>query len=452
VLRTIGPGVIGLGIAIGSGEWLLGPSVVASYGAAMLWITSVAVLLQVLLNLEMARYTLYTGEPIMTGFMRTWPGPRFWSPVYAALAFLQVGWPGWALASATASATLLLGRLPGDADAGVVIVLGYVTFAACLAIVTLGRKVERTIEIAMWVMVGWIALFLVVLDLATVSAANWGRLVAGFASLGSLPEGADWVLLGAFAAYSGLGGVSNAFITNWMRDKGYGMGATVGYIPTAFAGPVRLRPHGRVFEVDADARRHWRAWWRFVNVDQWGVFGLGSIAGMVLTVALTLQFVPPGAAVGGWAVASLQADAIARVHGAWLWYLTLVCGLAILFSTQLGNVDGLPRIITDMLWSASTRVRRRFGDDVRPLYYGVLGLFALWGAVALNLAQPLTLVVIGANMAGANFVLISLHTLVTNRRFLPHELRPAAWREAALVLCAAFYAMFAGIALLRVWR
>src|SRR5438034_11580914 len=42
-------------------------------GAAV--ITTAAVLLQTVLNLEMARYTLYTGEPIVTGFMRTWPGP-----------------------------------------------------------------------------------------------------------------------------------------------------------------------------------------------------------------------------------------------------------------------------------------------------------------------------------------------------------------------------------------
>ena len=77
VLRTIGPGIIGLGIAIGSGEWLLGPSVVARYGPALLWVTTVSVLLQAFLNIEMARYTMYTGEPVTVGFMRTRPGPAF---------------------------------------------------------------------------------------------------------------------------------------------------------------------------------------------------------------------------------------------------------------------------------------------------------------------------------------------------------------------------------------
>ena len=45
-LRGItGPGIIALGISIGSGEWLLGPSVTARYGGSLLWIATVAVLL-----------------------------------------------------------------------------------------------------------------------------------------------------------------------------------------------------------------------------------------------------------------------------------------------------------------------------------------------------------------------------------------------------------------------
>ena len=140
VLRTIGPGIIGLGAAIGSGEWLLGPSVIVAYGPTLLWITTVAVLLQVLLNLEMARYTLYTGEPIISGYMRTWPGPGFWGSIYSALAFLQDGWPGWALAAATATAALLLGRMPTAADADFIIWLGYLTFGACFLVTMLGKK------------------------------------------------------------------------------------------------------------------------------------------------------------------------------------------------------------------------------------------------------------------------------------------------------------------------
>ena len=72
----------------------------------------------------------------------------------------------------------------------------------------------------------------------------------------------------------------------------------------------------------------------------------------------------------------------------------------------------------------------------------VLAVFAVWGCVALNLAQPLLLLKISANIAGFNMVFVSLHTLYANRRFLPAELRPAVWREVCLVLCGLFYGAF----------
>lgn len=452
ILGTIGPGIIGLGVAIGSGEWLLGPSVVADYGATLLWITTVAVVLQTVLNLEMARYTLYTGEPIITGFMRTWPGPGFWGWTYGALSFLQYGWPGWALASATATAALLLGRLPTAADASFVVTIGYATFGACLLIVSTGRKVERTLEYAMWFMLAWVALYLLAVDVATVSARNWRSVLGGFASFGALPRRGDWTLLGAFAAFSGLGGAGNAYITNWIRDKGYGMGATVGFIPTLLGDKAVLSPRGNVFDVNAASLAAWRGWWKFLAVDQWGIFAVGSIAGMGLTCLLTLQYVPAGAITNDWAVANMQASGIAAALGRAFWHLTLVCGLWILFSTQLGIVDGLPRAVTDILWSGSTAVRRWRGGDVRGVYYGVLGLFAAWGCVALNLARPLTLIVISANVAAVILVLLSLHTVVVNRTVLPRELRPSWWREAGLLACAVFYGAFVVVAAARLWR
>lgn len=446
ILKNVGPGVIGLGLAIGSGEWLLGPAIIVKYGVVLLWITTIAVLLQVLLNLEMARYTLATGEPIVTGFMRTKPGPRFWGYWYVACSFLQYGWPGWALASATATAALLLGRIPTADDAGLVKMLGYGTFALCFVITLSSRKVERAIERAMWIMVGAILVYLVAIDIMTVDASNWGKVADGFLSIGTVPAGVDWVLLGAFAAYSGLGGIGNAFLTNWMRDKGQGMGATVGHIPSVFSSKVVLSAHGNVFTVTRESLAAWRVWWKFVHVDQALIFGVGSLMGMALTALLTLQFVPAGTVTGGWAVANMQAEAIAAVHGRVFWYLTVVCGFWVLFSTQLGLVDGVPRNATDVLWSGSAAVRRWTGGDVRKVYYSALAVFAVWGAVALNLAQPLTLIIISANIGGFVMVFLSLHTIVVNRMFLPRELRPPLWREAALVLLAVFYGTFAVMA------
>jgi hypothetical protein len=182
-----------------------------------------------------------------------------------------------------------------------------------------------------------------------------------------------------------------------------------------------------------------------VHLDQWLIFGFGSLAGMALTALFTLQYVPAGTVAGEWAVANMQAEGIASVHGPIFWYLTVVCGFWILFSTQLGIVDGLPRGTTDMLWAASPRLRKV--GDVRRVYYGVLAVFAVWGCIGLNLARPFTLIVIGANAAAFIFVVESAHTLVVNRLFLPPELRAPLWRNLCLVLCTVFYGSFIAIAI-----
>ncbi|HLQ45213.1 MAG TPA: Nramp family divalent metal transporter, partial [Planctomycetaceae bacterium] len=84
-LAMIGPGLVMGASAIGGGEWLSGPAVTAKYGAALLWVATVSILIQVLYNIEISRYTLYTGEPIFTGKCRVPPHPMFWLVLYLML-------------------------------------------------------------------------------------------------------------------------------------------------------------------------------------------------------------------------------------------------------------------------------------------------------------------------------------------------------------------------------
>src|SRR5262245_50631179 len=82
LFRVIGPGAILLAASIGSGEWLLGPAAVLKSGTSLLTIVTISVLFQIVINTEAMRYTMYTGEPIFTGFMRTPPGALFWGNAY----------------------------------------------------------------------------------------------------------------------------------------------------------------------------------------------------------------------------------------------------------------------------------------------------------------------------------------------------------------------------------
>ena len=88
-----------------------------------------------------------------------------------------------------------------------------------------------------------------ILDLAVVLAQIWMEGFKGFVSFGYIPAGVDVLILGAIAAYSAMGGISNNGITNYYGDKGYAMGGRVGYYTSADRGKkVHLSPLGRVFK------------------------------------------------------------------------------------------------------------------------------------------------------------------------------------------------------------
>ncbi|HEU4433066.1 MAG TPA: Nramp family divalent metal transporter [Pyrinomonadaceae bacterium] len=447
---AIGPGVIALGVSIGSGEFLLGPAAFVKYGLSLLWIVGVAALLQTLLNVEVMRYTLATGEPVFTGFMRTRPHSTFWAWFYSILFFLQMGWPGWAGAAAGAVFFLWAKRLPGAAETGRVYLIGVGLFLMCAFILMIGRRIERTLEYLNWIMVSVIIGGLGVLALMFVPAFNWAGALAGFAGFDLnngnfqfVPAGVDFFLLGAFAAYAGGGGVANLTLSNWARDKGYGMSSTVGFIPAAVGGKkVSLAHSGATFKPDAAALERWNGWWRLVRVDQWGVYFTGAILGMALPALLYVTFVPSGTEIRGLGVAAALAQAVGAQKGAIFGLTIAFLGVWLLFKTQLDILDAMSRAITDILWTGSARIRAWRGGDVRVVYYVTLGIISLWGIIAMRLTQPIILLALGANMAGIVFIISSIHLLYVNTRLLPVELRPPLWRRLALVALALFYGFF----------
>src|SRR6185312_2123827 len=104
-----------------------------------------------------------------------------------------------------------------------------------------------------------------ILALMFVPAVTWAAGLAGFAGFDLntgkfqfVPVGADFFLIGAFAAYAGGGGVANLTLGNWARDKGYGMSSVVGFIPAAVGGKkISLAHSGSTFKPDKTALARW---------------------------------------------------------------------------------------------------------------------------------------------------------------------------------------------------
>ncbi len=447
ILAVIGPGTIALSMSIGTGEWILGPAVIVKYGFYMMWIVTLGVLFQLAMNLEFIRYTVYTGEPVANGFMRTRPGPAFWAVTYILLGLCQVGWPAWAKSSAGVIFALMKGRLPGELqgvdDSGILVVLGIIPFLITIVTVSVGGRIERVLERVNKFMVLFVVVFLLSVCVWMVPLRMWGAGFVGLFQFGALPPGpTDWVLLAAFAGFAANGGIGNVYTSNWIRDKGYGMGSVVGYIPSAVGGSVvKVSPVGSVFPTTPENMSRWRAWWKYVHVDQTLVWAIGCFVGMYLNVILAKATIAAGTNLEGLAVGTYQAKFLAEHGGRLLWYLTLLNGFWILFGSQLCIVEGFVRLSTDIVWTGSAKIREAAKGDIRRVYYVLLVLFAIWGCIAMNL-EPGTLVKLAANAAGFILVVAGIHVLILNRRFLPREVRGPFWLRLAVGLGVCFYAFF----------
>ena len=442
MLKVIGPGAIMAATSIGGGEWLVGPAAAVKYSSSIFLIATIAIILQVIFNLEAIRYTLYTGEPIYGGIMRLKPGPKFWAGFYALLGFFQLGWPALA---GSAAATLLgawMGRMPGAPDQNTQAWVATALILAVVFILSFGGTIERMLERFAWTMLAVVFLFLLAVNIAFVPFSHWAQTFIGFFSIAGIPHPIDWGLIGALAATAGSGGIGNLTVTNWVRDKGFGMGAKVGAIPSAVGGhQIQLSHVGTVFPATPQNLGRWREWMRYVHTDQIWVWGLFCFVGMFLNVNLATSIIPHGTDMQGLAAGAYQAEYLSKIWPGF-WFLTLFNGFWILFKTQLGNTDILVRTITDAVWMASPRARAG-KRGIRGIYYGMLLVFSIWGVIVIRMASPFTLFKILANMAGLVLLVGGIQIFLVNRRFLPQGVRPPLWREIGLLTCSAFYAFFA---------
>lgn len=188
ILAMIGPGLVMGAAAVGGGEWLFGPAVTAKYGAALLWVGTVSILFQVLYNIEISRYTLYTGEPIFTGKFRIMPGPMFWVFIY-----LLLDWGSFLPYLATNASVAILKLFDGSfspsaegAEFKLKLTSTAIYFGLAIPLFV-GGKVYNSLK---WVMSAKLVLvfgFLLTVGLCYSKPSSWGEIVGGLFEFGSLP-------------------------------------------------------------------------------------------------------------------------------------------------------------------------------------------------------------------------------------------------------------------------
>lgn len=507
----IGPGLVAAGAAIGGGEWLAGPLTTARYGGAILWLATVSILVQAIYNLEICRYTLYCGEPIFTGKFRILPGPMFWLVVYIVLDFGSV-FPYLIASAATPLAAVVLGVVPSSSQEYYVLgqqlsgqtiiqILQYVVFLLVLVPLIFGGKVFNALKAIMAVKVIVVFAFLLLVAALFSTPQTWFEIISGFLKFGSVPvmptktldtlaacgiaqfAGVpmvpiiDWndvvphidnvfvamwqgrpmpqldlsmiAVLGALAAISGNGGLTNTALSGYARDQGWGMGSRVGAIPSAIGGQrFELSHVGMVFPLSRNSIEGFRRWYKFVLRDQLIVWVPACFVGVALPSMLSMQFLPRGTQVTDrWIAAGMTADglrdAVGPQWGQLFWLATLLCGFLVLAPAAVTTVDGALRRWVDLLWTAIPRVRRWDPHRIRWLYFGALCAYAAFGVVSLSLWDPQRLLEWATNIYNYALGFSCFHVLAVNLFLLPRELRPNWFIRIGLLLGGVYFTTLA---------
>lgn len=455
--KALGPGVIMASLAIGSGEWITFPAVVAAFGPQLLWAAALSCLLQAVLAVESMKYPVYCGQPVHKAIQKLPPGPLGWAWAWTLMLFIPVMWPSWAIASATAAAALQLGRLPGPQDASLLLWWSLLALIVGLLILHVGWKIQRTLEIISWPLI--ILLFVTVLIgvLAAAKPSDWIAVLSGLGGFlserGGLPppEKIDWLAISGAIAYIPAGFGFNLMLSSYARDKGWGMAGKTGYIPAVIGGKrVELNTQETPFKINDENLKRWRGWLNILRLDGWVVFSLLTFITIVMTSVMAYALLTPeqAASLRGFAIAAAQAQALSNALGGAAWFIVLLGGFWILFDTQWGLMDATTRTITDNFWFASERVRKWSGGDVRKLYYLILYLMFTMsvvitvGSLTLGWASPYQLTLIGANLGLFALTVAYPLQVIVNYKFLPRELRPSIIVTIILVAGMLFYGFF----------
>jgi len=447
--QLAGPGAILVGLSIGAGEIMLWPFLIDKFGPGIAWAAFLGVFLQFWINLEIARYTVVTGETVYTGLGRVWSG---FGAVF--ILFNVLGWiaPAWAMASGLSLKTLLVGADGwGSGSVWTAITFGLV------ALTLFGPKVVYAgVEKSVSFLVLIITVGLIAVSVAVGKPSDVAAVASGVVHFGNVPEGLDVKTLFIAITAAGAAGTANLFYSFYLRDKHIGMGARVPEMRNPLRDRVEKAPTvGYVYPENSENAGRFRTWFKHVAQDQalffWGLNSVTILLFIFVATAIlrdTPEVMKQGQVIG--AQASALASALPGVLGPAMRVLFLFVGFATLFSTQIALVDGVSRSISEILYVQFPGARNR-DHSWWYLVIAVVWMIASTGLATFLESRGITEMGFLFNAAYVGGICMAVYApilLWVNHRGLPKSARPGALCTVMASLAALFYVVFSVLSLI----
>ena len=428
-LRNLGPGIVVSGSIVGSGEILLTAGLGAAAGFVVLWWVLFSCWIKSLIQAELARYVVTTGDTYLRALNRM-PGKlRFFNKE-------EVAWPIWLGLVGFVPGILIGGGIIGGAGQALGLLLQPLApalnetwatvSAAGLVMLILGTGAYMRLEKAMLVLVMSFTAATIVSALlmqTTEFRATGADILSGLtfdfplehAVLALAMYGATGVASGEIAAY-----------TYWCVEKGY---------PTFIGGD----------HSDPGWLARAQGWVRVVQTDVW-------VTLIILTFA-TLSFFFLGAGVlhrigeqpSGSETIAILSRMYTQTLGPWSFWLFSFGAFCILFSTSLSGIGAGSRSFPDLLVTLGFIPRANLALRRKWITGYIIAMPIISAGLYLWFPQPIVLVTFGATYGAFMLPLQSFLTFYLQKRRMDPRILPGSWVRwavAGIFVVQAFLSLF----------
>lgn len=421
-MKYLGPSVIVSGSIVGSGELILTSSLGAAVGFALLWWMLISCWSKSIVQAEIARYVVISGDTYLRAMNRI-PGkigPLSW-PVWIALITLIPNTMGLGglLGGAGQAMSLLFDKLGFTLDARVA--TGFIAAGTIAILITGSYKALERILIVFVAGFTGITLICAIAMQFTEFNTPITEIVSGFRF--EFPMAHIALALAAYG-YTGVNSIEISAYTYWCVEKGY----------PSYIGPKKEGP-----EWVARAK----GWVKIIQTDVW-------LTLIILTCA-TLPYYLLGAGVlhkmgerpkGQEAIAALS-NMFTETIGGWAVILFAIGAFFILASSVLSGLGAGGRAIPDYLIEMGAFDRSNLA--VRHAWTrGYVTLFPILGFIIyLFVENPVLLVTIGGLTTAMMMPIQTFGTIWLRSRRLDPSVHPSKGVKIALICVFLFQALMA---------
>jgi Mn2+/Fe2+ NRAMP family transporter len=386
--RYLGPGLILSASIVGSGELIATTALGAQAGFVLLWLVIISTLVKVAVQVELARWTIATGEPALSGYNKVPP------------KIGRIGWVNLLWVLLALSKLLQLGGIIGGVAAAFSILLpiggdplgpmSLTVWTCVLAVASIALLYSNRYSLIERGAVALVVIFTVITVLIAI-----GLPLTPFAYSGSdLASGLTFLIpagvIGAAVAMFGITGVGAdeiTFYTYWCLEKGY----------ARWTGPND--------GSEAWARRA-NGWIRVMYKDafvSWVIYTFGTLAFYLMGAAVLH---PQGLEPEGNGMITTLSRIYTDTLGEWASVLFLIGAIAVLGSTMWAAIPSWSRMYTNLLATFGVLDWADQAARLRWIRIFTVVLPILWAVCFLAIQSPVIMVQIGGVMTGVFLVAV----------------------------------------------